>query len=379
MASSQITPLTGARFAFIHALRGIAALLVVWSHLSGFWLLENGLTSAAQSVWQDWLVVPFHIFQNGGHLGVILFFLISGYIITHTSLRENRRAFAVKRIIRIFPPLAFATVIAWIFFQIAESTGTRLIGVTGGGIWHWTSALFLMDGFGLGTGRALDVTWTLVIELTFYVFVFILINSLRHNPLRSVWVMTGMWVGVFLIGNRFEIFSINGPLSVYVGFLILGQIIYFTHQGLIKVADGIIIGTLVGLLYILLIESIDPGFVFAPGGWRGVEPAASYALALLIFLAMMRLAPKVVVQPFRMLGDISYSLYLLHIPVGITTLNLLHLTGIPESINIGIAIGTSIFAAWVLYRCVELPSQKLARRILGAKPQNPASATTPST
>lgn len=83
-------PVAGAareRFAFIHGLRGIAALLVVWSHLSGFWLLEHGKTSALQDLWYQFVARPFTLYQNGGHLGVVLFFLISGYIITHASAR----------------------------------------------------------------------------------------------------------------------------------------------------------------------------------------------------------------------------------------------------------------------------------------------------
>lgn len=352
------------RFAFIHLLRGLAALLVVWSHLSGFWLLSNGSSSLLQEYWQQLIVVPFHVFQNGGHLGVILFFLISGYIITHTALREDRWSFTVKRTLRIFPPLIFATVVTWVFFQVAHATETTLIGVNGGGLWHWLSATVLLDGFIPGGVRALDVTWTLVIELYFYIFSFAVINLTKRAPLRSVWYMTAMWVALILASRFFGFLSINGDLAVYVGFLILGRIIYLAQQRRIKTFDALVVGALVALIFLLSMETMSPGFLLTPGGWSGVEPLATYAYALIIFLAMMRLAPKRAIQPFGLLGDISYSLYLLHIPVGITVLNLLASTGVPNSFNILIAIGASLIAAWLSYRFVEVPFQRLARQIL---------------
>lgn len=76
-------------FQFISLLRGFAALLVVWSHLVGWWLNANKLESPYQYYWENTIVKPFHLYQNGGHLGVVLFFLISGYIIMANSVIDN--------------------------------------------------------------------------------------------------------------------------------------------------------------------------------------------------------------------------------------------------------------------------------------------------
>jgi peptidoglycan/LPS O-acetylase OafA/YrhL len=89
----------------------------------------------------------------------------------------------------------------------------------------------------------------------------------------------------------------------------------------------------------------------------------TYAYAFLVFMLLMRLAPKRTVQPFTFLGDISYSLYLLHLPVGITVLNLLAILGIPESVGSAVAVLVSIGVSWLAYLVIEKPSQRLARRL----------------
>jgi len=367
---SDITPAINGqgRFAFIQILRGVAAMLVVWSHLSGFWLLDVGKTSFLQTRWERWIVGPFHIFQNGGHLGVVIFFLISGYIITHTSLREDRPTFLVRRVFRIFPMLIVATAIAFGFFVLSLLTHTKLIGISGGSVLHWLSSLVLVDGF-LPGGRAMDVTWTLVVELIFYTMTFALLGVSRIHPLRSVWIMLGIWVVLSVVSLDLGPIhrSANSEVALYVGFLIIGRVIYLVQQKLIAVVDALVAGGLALLLYCLFIEVAEPGFLIAPGGYRGMEPIVTYAFALIIFLAMMRLAPSTVVQPFKMLGDISYSLYLLHIPVGITVLNLLNAVGVPTDVNVIVAILASIGVAWITHHFVELPAQRLARRIRPTK------------
>jgi peptidoglycan/LPS O-acetylase OafA/YrhL len=353
------------RVAFIQALRGIAALLVVWSHLSGFWLLTNNKQSALQNVWYEWVVAPFHIFQNGGHLGVVLFFLISGYIITHTSLRETRLEFAVKRVMRILPALVVALVISWLMLMVAAATGTDLLGIHGGSFLRWLSGAVLLDGF-LPGGFVLDVTWTLVVEIIFYVITFALLSRSKRSPLSTTWIMAGIWVVLSVVSINVPQIAAhaNGWASFYVGFLLIGRLIYLAQRRLIPVFDGVLLGSLLFVLYGLFVERVSPGYLLAPGGYKGLEPLVTYFIAFVAFLALMRWNPARAVPPFGFLGDISYSLYLLHLPIGITVLNLLALVHVPEAPNTVIAILVSIGVSWLSFRLIERPSQRWARSIL---------------
>jgi peptidoglycan/LPS O-acetylase OafA/YrhL len=96
------------KIVFIHLLRAAAVLLVLWAHLGGWWLSASGTSSAIQTKWIDYICRPFRLYQDGGHLGVLLFFLVSGFVITHVSLKESRFEFALKRIFRLTPALAIA-------------------------------------------------------------------------------------------------------------------------------------------------------------------------------------------------------------------------------------------------------------------------------
>jgi peptidoglycan/LPS O-acetylase OafA/YrhL len=363
----QRVPGANDRFAFIQILRGLAALIVVWSHLSGFWLEEHHTTSVPQQLWQEWIIVPFHIFQNGGLLGVVVFFLVSGYIITHTSLRESRRSFAIKRFLRIAPPLILATLVSWLLLFLATATNTKLIGVNGGSVWHWLSAFVLLDGF-TPAGRATNVTWTLVIEVIFYLITFVLLGISRSSPLRSVWLMTTIWMVASIVSLNvpFVNDSANSGSALAVGFLLIGRIIYLWQRGLINPRDALFNLAAVVLIYILIAQASSPGFLVTPAGY---EPFISYLLGIMIFLAFLRLAPKQAVQPFKMLGDVSYSLYLLHIPVGITLLNLMNLIGISKTVSVIVAVVASVAAAYAAFRLVEVPSQRLARRLTSNSPQ----------
>jgi peptidoglycan/LPS O-acetylase OafA/YrhL len=73
------------------------------------------------------------------------------------------------------------------------------------------------------------------------------------------------------------------------------------------------------------------------------------------------------VQPFAWLGDISYSLYLLHMPVGFAALGVLHRLEVPNSLATFLAMGAVLMASTGAYLLVEKPSQRLARRLLAPR------------
>ena len=349
--------------AFIHALRGVAALLVVWAHLGTIWPSLHGQTSYLNGGIKKLLVDPFRVFQDGGHLGVILFFLISGYIITFTASREDRTSFAVKRVLRLGPPLAAALAVSWGYLKVAGWLDVTPIAVNGGDLTHWLRALFLLDGW-VGP-LALDVTWTLVIEVIFYSLTFVLLGLSQRRPEVATWTMTGLWAALCVAVSVMPGLSTSGNVSLpgYVGFLLVGRCIYLWKAGMIRPVTAVLNAALALVLYAAFTQNLLPGFI---GGATSpsAEPFYSYAYALVIFLALMSAAPKRTIQPFTLLGDISYSLYLLHAPVGFLTFEVTSRLGFPPDLMILCAIGASIAAAWVSYALVERPSQRLARVLL---------------
>lgn len=92
-------------FANISLLRAIAALMVVYDHLFCIVPLRHfGSAAFPAPVVQEYISTPLGIIQDFGWLGVAIFFLVSGFIISHVAMRENRVEFIVKRVFRIYPP-----------------------------------------------------------------------------------------------------------------------------------------------------------------------------------------------------------------------------------------------------------------------------------
>ena len=350
----------------VHMLRGVAAMLVVWAHLSAYWLFTIGGTSWIQDTWRGVIAEPLHIYQDGGFLGVVLFFLISGYIVTHASLSENRTSYLTKRVLRIFPPLAFALAVLWTLMHVMPSLGIPLPVFQGARADRWLQSLLLLDFFTTGP-RVLSVTWTLAVELIFYAMVFAVIGQQRSRPLASTTGMVTVWVIAcwFITGSALEgrVTPEAEGVVVLVGVLLVGRCIYLVHSGLANPRAAAALGVVASLLVGVFQERYSPGFLLERAGTAG-EPVISFVLALVLFVGMLWWAPSRAVQPFAWLGDISYSLYLLHLPVGFAALGVLHRLDVPNSLATLLATGAALLAATAAFHLVEKPSQRLARRLL---------------
>ncbi len=167
----------------INGLRGLAALFVLFFHL-------------------DFLSV-FNLF-SGGYLGVDIFFVISGYVITLVIVYELKKKesfsilnFYIKRIKRIFPVLFF-TLITSIFFAWLLLTPVKLIDFANSSI---SSALFLSNYVYYFAGQeynnALSLskpflhTWTLSVEIQFYlIFPLVFIFLYKFNKKLLILILT---------------------------------------------------------------------------------------------------------------------------------------------------------------------------------------------
>lgn len=348
------------RIGFVQALRGASVLLVVWGHLGPAWLRATDQQWRPLTWWTNAVARPLHLFQDGAHLGVLIFFLISGFIITHASMRESRTQFAVKRVMRILPLLLLALILASALQQLALYAG--LGALWGIGPWSLRSFIesLLLINWATGDHRMLGPTWTLEIEVIFYVLTFALLFRTRRDPLRATWLMTGLWsilCCVTFLAAPEETGAVHHP--VYIGFLVLGRLIYLARERSQTYACVIQAGV-VFLLIILLHTAAFPGELLA----SGAASLASQLGALLIFLAAMGARPMLWWRPLQHLGDWSYSLYLLHLPVGILVNEVGRRVGLPFVITLGCSFFVVVVLSWASYSLVERPLQQLARRML---------------
>jgi peptidoglycan/LPS O-acetylase OafA/YrhL len=159
------------RYEWLDGLRGIAAILVVISHIGG--ALDTGVLY--------FLLLTFNI----GHWGVVLFFLVSGYIIP-ISLQQGQRRFWVRRATRLLP-------LYWIIL---------LVGIVQQGIdWAALPANLFMVPRLFGVVEYVAGVWTLGIEMVWYLLISILaIRGWHHQPIVVWGVLTiiGLTVDGFI-------------------------------------------------------------------------------------------------------------------------------------------------------------------------------------
>jgi len=132
------------------------------------------------------IIAALHSFIQKSHgsgtiaVCVIVFFLTSGYIITHVLQNETTSEFMVKRIFRIYPLYIFAVIVETLLARIVD-------GVALPGIGTLIPRLLLMGDF-FGTPLALTgVEWTLRVEVCFYFYMALLRHfAILEKPKTAV-------------------------------------------------------------------------------------------------------------------------------------------------------------------------------------------------
>jgi peptidoglycan/LPS O-acetylase OafA/YrhL len=310
------------RFKQIDVLRGLAALMVTLFHLTG----NSGLAKSTAA------------YGSYGWLGVQLFFVKIGFVLPYIKYKNNYRiryfcAFAINRLIKIYPAYLFAIIISVI---LAVITKRELISVPA----LFYNLFFLSDV--LNFQAISPVLWTLAIEFQFYLLI-------------------GLLYPLLIKSNKYTIVIL----------LVLSAIsLYFPHYTIL----GWFPFFAVGILVFHRFFTSMPGYVFwltlafliafAFAG-KGLLPALA-ALVAVVFIVFIRVERNSLLNRILLFtGAISYSLYLLHWELGraaiISAKRLPFISGDFTKVIIGFAF--SVFCAYLLYRFVERPSLKQSSKI----------------
>ena len=303
----------------IDGLRAVAVIAVILYHLGFKWI-------------------------PGGFLGVDLFFVISGYVITRLLLDSiqrsgglDLRAFYVARIRRLLPPLVFMIITTTIFVGFwAPDTMRRFLGdapfALFGGM-NWWLVFRETDYFeAIGRPPLLQHTWSLGVEAQFYlVWPLILLLVLRYfgkNKIPGAALLIAAFSGIALLVVSLQIDAANTSKVSHIYFgtdthsigLFLGAAlaVRWIPQNLQETVtrkaqdfiDGIgIVGFLGIIAAFLFIDENDPTLyklAFPLAGLFGC------AIITSIVHPASRFAPILSSKPFVWIGERSYAIYLWH-------------------------------------------------------------------
>lgn len=364
-------------YPFLTLLRAFACLCVVYLHLGTDALGPTRHWWVSDTI-QGWVLGPLGIIGSGAFFGVFVFFFISGFVITHVSMRETRTSFLVKRVLRIGPPLVLATTLAYLL------VAAKLIPLARPYTkpytpWHLLLNVTLVANIlpRTITPLILGVTWTLVIEVLFYIAMWLVLPLLRTRPLIAALTLLAAVVIATVVYPWIPGSPLRMPIQHLIQFmvdvtiLLIGQAIYLVVTSRISTRwfAGLVVLDLAAYIF---------GYarISGPKATPVTDWLISIGWALGVFVlglvlhqaGYLRRIPK----PILRLGDMSYSLYLVHIPVGYAILRQLRwlwpaphapLYGeftVPFLLMVGGALGVAT-VSWLL---VERPSQRLARVLL---------------
>jgi peptidoglycan/LPS O-acetylase OafA/YrhL len=353
----------GHRFANIDALRGVAAAVVVWLHGSEIFVRLPEL--AGRGTWLHDVAESLNL----GRVGVVAFFLISGYVIPH-SLRGDvghaLRQFAIRRFFRLFPafwlsiPLAYLAV--WLLWQRPFDVGDVLANIT------MVPAVF-------GREAALGLYWTLETELVFYGLVTLLFVAGALRRPTALIVLVALFLALFVLQGRFPWLPkpqvaqwAEMPFNLAVMFAgTLCRIamddarrtgVAESHR---RWADLFAIGA------ILAVCAMAAAHVVLGKTVQAQNFGVAYLIGVALFVATLlfwKRPPEMIVW----MGSISYSLYLLH-PIVLYPLAwvLTFVVPWPAPLGLGtllLVLGAgSLTLAALSYRWFELPAINYARRL----------------
>lgn len=333
----------------IEGMRAIAVLLVVAAHyaIPGF---------------------------SGGFIGVDIFFVISGYLITGILVREYQATgriallrFYANRLRRLLPALATmlgvsALLIGWLL-PVTQHPAQSQAGAMAG---MWVSNLFFafadVDYFAAETSSNVFLhTWSLGVEEQFYLIWPLLILLVapwtRGQPKRLAW----LWLVVAALSLVTCLWLVRSQ-AVLAFYLMptrawqfaAGALAWLLAQQLRpSVAQANSVGWLGWALLVLSLCTIDASTLY-PSAWALLPTAAS--MALLWAGTADRLPPAIMPlcsAPMQALGRLSYAWYLWHWPVLVIGQQMLPIHG--HWGNTVLALGLSLLAAIATHHLVENP------------------------
>ncbi|AII51122.1 hypothetical protein N008_03875 [Hymenobacter sp. APR13] len=353
------------------------AKFILWSGGRQYLLVHPRTTWGAL----DYVAFGADMLSSAGYEMVIFFFVLSGFFIRYAQLRKHRKpmAFYINRIVRIYPPFLFASLLAIVGLwcvacgvpaAISVENG-RELNITLAEAWKELQSLDL-----LGLMRTLvflplqevyigynNVYWSLLPEAIFYLAV----------PLAFwwTWVYYGLSVVIYAAGL---LWTQHGLLNPFIDYLLTFNFYFAVGAMFYDVVVRtpwlswarrvpawwlvLLMGGLFGALLLLAVLKIKP--------ISGLVATLLAVLSMTTLLAGKVSSHNLLIRGLHKLGVFSFSLYLYHFPLLLLCYGgLVYLTG--ETVFYAryywLALPLVTFVSYMLYLVTERASVRYFRKV----------------
>lgn len=300
------SPMTISRVNEIDLLRFIAALLVVFYHLS-----FRGYAA------DDMTVMPYPLlanFSKYGYLGVNLFFMISGFVILMTASSGSLQKFIVSRFARLYPAfwacctITFAMIVTMGEPRYSASLSQYLINMT------------MLSGF-VDVPSIDGAYWSLFVEIKFYALVsmVLIIGRIHHAQLLLVlWLIASVALEILPTGKLLRYFLIVDWSAYFIAgatyFLIWSQGITLKRVGIVTLSWGLAVFQAINML-----QNFEKYYSTNMSGF--VVAGFVTAFFFVMYLVATKQTCFVGRNRWMLAGALTYPLYLLHQNIGFIIFN----------------------------------------------------------
>ncbi|HDR9869261.1 TPA: acyltransferase [Burkholderia cenocepacia] len=364
------------RFHHVDAMRAVAVILVIWTHYA-----ERFAPLAGSQYMLDTLQRS----MNFGRVGVVVFFAISGMLIPsslHGEVGAGTKRFLVRRFFRLYPAywlaLPLGYFVHWYLFDKKMDVDGIVANVT-------------MMPAAFGESLILPHGWTLETELVFYGLCLVLFwSGVLHRMFCLCVVSIGL-TGLFVMIVGLKLAPAGMPseyktMPYHLGIMFWGACFrqaYDTPLKLLRAgwpwrgAPGRIAITYRSATAGLTAVMASVALMGALSDWRHhnmehFPTSLAYFIGIVMFTALATIL-KLRIRLLSWLGEISYSIYLLHsLPLFAMfwLCQRFHITGWPLGLYMIVPILPLIPLSWAGYRLCEAPFVQFARTLTARRRSN---------
>lgn len=345
----------------VDVMRGLAVAAVVSHHI----FAHTGLA------------VPF-LDRFGGLLGVQLFFLVSGFLIVQSAFTSSVPAYFLRRALRIFP-LYWLAVLGWsVWYGKLDAALLQLNWPDFLANWLALSHFVPAALFGFDV---LTVSWTLSIELAWYALVPLIVYLARLKPGKPFWL--GVILATLLVSTSWVWLAQRGQLDfLYAGALARAGVAPVSDFGrfafvinafpaqLVFFGMGVALwryhsalSQLPGWLLLLLVVVLV-GWPEQGSEWLHLNPSPASGVGLAALFVLILRQQRWRLSLLKWLGEISYPVYLLHVPILLLVFQHWQLGGWGA---VALAISIILVVSTVLHHWVERPCIAWGRTLTSTK------------